>query len=116
PELERSKRRQQPVLGELAALGDADDHSEELERAKGDDEHRSRAAALCELARQAVVERSAQRARARERLDVCDLGHPAEARSATGGSAQRVGLVGALPREVVVFAAEMAIRGGLLVD
>ena len=33
-----------------------------------------------------------------------------------GGGAQRVGLVGALPREVVVLAAEVAVGGGLLVD
>ncbi len=30
--------------------------------------------------------------------------------------AQRLGLVGALPREVVVVAAEVAVRRGLLVD
>src|SRR5215218_1044005 len=33
-----------------------------------------------------------------------------------GGRAQRVGLVGALPREVVVLASEVTVRGGLLVD
>ena len=33
-----------------------------------------------------------------------------------GGVAQRGGLVGALPREVVVVAAEVAVGGGLLVD
>ena len=33
-----------------------------------------------------------------------------------GGGAERVGLVGALPREVVVVAAEVAVRGGLRVD
>src|SRR6476659_8393289 len=34
----------------------------------------------------------------------------------TGGLAKRVGLVGALPREVAVVAAEVAVRGGLRVD
>src|SRR5215217_2921360 len=34
----------------------------------------------------------------------------------TGGGAQRVRLVGLLPREVVVVAAEMAVGGRLLVD
>src|SRR5205823_14984157 len=33
-----------------------------------------------------------------------------------GGGAEGVGLVGALPREVVVVAAEMAVGGGLGVD
>ena len=37
-------------------------------------------------------------------------------RAEAGGLAQRVGLVGLLPREVVVLAAEVAVGGGLLVD
>src|SRR5919106_2867037 len=41
-----------------------------------------------------------------------DRGAGAEAR----GLAQRLGLVGALPREVVVLAPEVAVGGGLLVD
>src|ERR671931_765529 len=38
------------------------------------------------------------------------------ARAEARGLAQRLGLVGALPREVVVLAAEVAVGGGLLVD
>src|SRR5579862_9908352 len=37
-------------------------------------------------------------------------------RAEPGGVAQRVRLVGALPREVVVVAAEVTVRGGLGVD
>src|SRR5204862_7642020 len=37
-------------------------------------------------------------------------------RAEPGGRLQRGGLVGALPREVVVVAAEVAVGGGLLVD
>src|SRR3954469_11173182 len=34
----------------------------------------------------------------------------------TGGLTERIGLVGALPREVAVVAAEVAVRGGLRID
>ena len=37
-------------------------------------------------------------------------------RGRAGGGAERAGLVGPLPREVVVVAAEVAVRGGLRVD
>src|SRR5262245_14037736 len=41
---------------------------------------------------------------------------PVNSRSESGGRSQRGGLVGPLPREVVVFAPEVTVGCGLLID
>ena len=72
-ELERTQRREQLLFGDLAAVGEPDDHAQHLAAAERHDEHRAdvhRAAA--QLLGQPVVERAAQRAGARHRLDLGD--------------------------------------------
>ena len=55
------------------------------------------------------------RAQGYELVTLAAVGYAVVAGGA-GGLAERVGLVGALPREVVVVAAEVAVRRGLRVD
>ena len=91
-------------------------------RPERDGDERARREPALELGRDDVVEGAAEGAGAHEREDggVAHATPPSSRRRGSaleaGGGAQRCGLVGALPREVVVVAAEVAVGGGLLVD
>src|SRR5207248_8816779 len=83
----------------------------------GDYRHRADLdARLAQLIGQAVVKRPAQSAGRGHRLHLGDGRLRPDSRSESGGSAQGLHLVDALPGEVVLVAAEMAVGSGLLVD
>ena len=127
-QLQRAQRGEQFLLGDLARVREAHDHAQHLAAAEGHDEHRADVHAVAQLLRQPVVERPAQGAGRRHRLDLGDGGHRWTLERAadhapvpggfseTGGRAQRCRLVGPLPGEVGVVAAEMPVGGCLLVD
>ncbi len=69
-ELERAQRLQQALLGDLAVLGHAHDDPEDLAAPERHDQHRADVDALAQTLGQAVVERPAQRAGSRHRLNL----------------------------------------------
>ena len=119
--LDGAPRREQPLGRDLAALGERDDDAEQLAAPERHDEHRADADAVAHLFGQGVVERPTQRARARERLDLGDRGHRRRLERGavvleSCGGLEGLCFVGVFPGEVGVFAAEVAVGGGCLVD
>ena len=84
-ELQRAQRREQPLGCDLAAVGEPDDHTEDLAAAERHDEHGSDLnSVLTELLGQPVVEGPAQRTGRRHRLDLGDRGHRPDPRASLG--------------------------------
>ena len=69
--VEHAARRGEPLVGQLRALGDADDDADDVAVAERDDEHRADPDAV----RAQVVERPAQGTGRRDRLDLRDRRH-----------------------------------------
>ena len=85
----------------------------ERRAARGGAGGRASSASPSTAARRRSARRPPPGSRPSGRADAASAGSRA---AEAGGLAERGGLVGALPREVVVVAAEVAVRGGLRVD
>ncbi len=72
PGLEHAERLEQPLAGQLALGRELDDDAEQLAGAERHHEHRADAHRRGELLADQVVERAAQGAGGRDRLDACD--------------------------------------------